>query len=201
MGATFTILTVCTANVCRSPLAEAVLTQWAGTHPEVAVTVGSAGVDAEPGQPMCPQSAALAHPGDPSAATHQARELTADLLAGADLVLVADRTHRSAAARLAPRCRPRLFTLTQAADLAEAVAAHLQRGELPEGAPSLPTVPEERLRWLVAEMDAARGVRAGLPDEADDIPDDHGQHPHEATLQQVRAAAARIAAAMNTVLG
>jgi hypothetical protein len=49
-------------------------------------------------------------------------------------------------------------------------------------------------------MDAARGVRAGLPDDADDIPDDHGQHPHEAPLQRVADSTAPPAAAMDAAL-
>ena len=193
---TFTILTVCTANVCRSALAEALIRQWADAHPAAGVSVSSAGVDAEPGLAMCPQAREFQKPAHP----HAARRLESADLERADLVLVADRTHRAAAARLAPSTRPRLFTMTQAAGLAELVAATIRAGALPEGAPPLPSHATARLNWLIAEMDAARGTRAGLPEAADDIDDDHGWHAHDATLARVAEATGLLTAAMATVL-
>lgn len=187
--APFRILVICTANVCRSPLAADVLRR--GT---ILTEVTSAGTDAEPGERMCRQSATRAATID-----HRARPLTPDLLADADLVLALDRTHRAAAARLAPQCRPRTFTLRQAAALAEHVAATLDGGQLPEGAPPLPSEPRERLTWLVAELDAARALLAGWPEGREDIPDDHGAPDHSATLDDVAVTAGRLAAALTAV--
>ena len=190
----FRILVVCTANVCRSPLAERVLLrELAGTD----VVVTSAGTHAEPGDPMCPGSAGWLGV-DPT--THAARELDRDLLRDADLVLAADRTHRGACARLAPDCRPRLFTVRQAAGLASYVAACTADGRLPDGAPPLPESPGERLRWLVGEMDAARGLLPARPEEADDIADRHGPAPHADVFAEVDEATTEIGRAMRTCL-
>lgn len=201
------ILVVCTANVCRSPLAADVLRR--GT---TGTRITSAGIDAVPGEPMCAQSAACAHDHDPqpdeaaatateTAAGHRATPLTADLLADADLVLVLDRTHRAAAARLAPACRPRMLTLRQAAAIAGQIASTVSQGDLPDGAPALPASPQDRLAWLVAELDAGRGTLAGWPEGREDIPDDHGTQDHRATLDDVARTAEALAVALTAVAG
>jgi len=100
-----------------------------------------------------------------------------------------DRTHRSAAARLLPSCRSRLFTLKQAALLADLVAQQLGSGDAPLGSPPLPKDPQDRLQWLVEEMDAARGALAGVSEEELDIIDEHGPQDHAKTLIAVRDAA------------
>ena len=131
MSDPFEVLVVCTANVCRSPLAERVIgTRFAdaahdGRIHDHLLLLRSAGTDAEPGDPMCPQSAALVHyvPQE-----HRARLIQPRLLASAGLIVTADRYHRGECARMWPECRPRLFTLTQAAALAEIVAGSVRPG-------------------------------------------------------------------------
>ena len=57
------VLVVCTANICRSPMAEALLRAWLSHHaPTVAadVAVASAGVRARPGDPAAPHMMAIA---------------------------------------------------------------------------------------------------------------------------------------------
>lgn len=194
----FTILIVCSANVCRSPLTAQLLQRWAREQGlQRSVHVQSAGVAAFPGEPMCPQAAAYAG-ADPLA--HTARELAAGMLIDADLILTADRVHRGAAARLVPQCRSRLFTLRQAAGLADALRASLAAGALPEGAPPLPEGTVERLEWLVREMDAARGLLAARPEDDDDVPDRHGLAPHAETFDAITAAVADLTGAVDTCL-
>lgn len=154
--------------------------------PILAVEVGSAGTHAELGEAMCPQGAAIAEV-DPR--DHEARLLTADLLVTADLIVTADRMNRAACARLDPACRPRLFTWTQAVVLAEQTVRDLSQGSVPEGAPRVPDDPNDRLRWLVEEMDASRGTLAGWSEEDLDIADVHYVDDHSATLQPVVDAA------------
>jgi len=193
------VLVVCTANICRSPLAERLIaTQLAddlgvGLNPASFVLVRSAGTYAEPGDPMCPQSAARLGV-DPM--VHRARLVQAGVLATADLVVTADRGHRGVCARTWPECRPRLFTLTQAAALADQIAASLATGVIPQGAPPMPEGAGERLRWLVSEMDAARGSLAGIPDGYEDIVDNHVSADHALTLAQTEKAAVTLAEAM-----
>ena len=98
----YRITTVCTGNICRSPMAEHLLRaalQDAGLE---GVDVDSAGTsDWEIGRPMDPRAAELLtrHGLDPS--HHVARQFTAEDFAGTDLVLALDTDHFGALRRMA----------------------------------------------------------------------------------------------------
>jgi len=182
------VLSICTANECRSPLAAAIIQRtWVIYGPvDAPLICASAGVEALAESPWCEQSAEVAQA---DANGHRSRELQVDDLESATLVLAMDRTQRAIAARLQPSVRPRLFTLVQAALLAEHVGSSLKWNGPAAGAPSLPSGTSERIQWLVAEMDAARGALAGMGDEALDITDVHGMDDHRAGLERVRTSA------------
>lgn len=115
-----TILAVCTENVCCSPYIERVLrSELVGTD----IVVSSAGTHALVGSaidgPVAERLAAVG--ADPTA--FSARELSADLVAGADLVLCASRAHRSAVVRLSPVALRRTYAMADFSDLAARVAA------------------------------------------------------------------------------
>ncbi|MGY5763667.1 low molecular weight protein-tyrosine-phosphatase [Brachybacterium sp. DNPG3] len=92
---TVRVLTVCTGNICRSPMAELLLRralEQEGLAEKVAVA--SAGTTRwEVGNPIDPRAGALlaAHGIDSSA--HVARAATREELAAADLVLALDHDH------------------------------------------------------------------------------------------------------------
>ena len=115
------LLVVCSANVCRSPLAELLLRR--GLEGVSGVRVGSAGVAASDGARMC--TLAGAQHDDASwretVAAHRSRRVTDGLLQLATLVLAADRDVRSDVVRATPEIRNRVFTLRDAARLVEAV--------------------------------------------------------------------------------
>jgi protein-tyrosine phosphatase len=97
------IAMVCLGNICRSPMAEAVarsLLEQAGLAFEIeVVSYGTAGY--HEGEPADPGAvAALRRRGWP-AGGHRARQLRAADVAAADVVAVADRANRRAAAELA----------------------------------------------------------------------------------------------------
>ena len=152
----FRVLVVCAANVCRSPLAELLL-HWTLADAGLAalIEVGSAGTEAEVGEPMCGGAARWVHH-----AGYRSAALTAELLAEADLVLAADHATAAACAILQPGCRARLFTLTQAAILAEALTARVDGGVPVEGAPPMPSDRSERLGWLASISAGLIGVLA-----------------------------------------
>lgn len=83
------VLTVCTGNICRSPLAEAYLRQ---TCPDLRVS--SAGLHAVVGHDVDTQSAEAAAHHNITLAPHSARQFTTDIGRENDLILVLDSGHR-----------------------------------------------------------------------------------------------------------
>ncbi|MDJ0323904.1 low molecular weight phosphatase family protein [Cryobacterium sp. PH31-AA6] len=112
---TFSILTVCSGNICRSPLAEQLLRVGLAAWPEV--ELASAGTIGLTGQGMPPQAADLSRHfgGDPS--NHVAQVLTEEHLATADLVFAMSREHRRAIVELVPRAIRYTFTIREFARL------------------------------------------------------------------------------------
>jgi protein-tyrosine phosphatase len=166
--ARFSVLTVCTGNLARSPISAQLLA--ARTRQIPAVVVTSAGTRAHEGDPMTTQAAdiSLRYGGEP--AGHRATELTAGEIAGADLVLTATRQHRAAAVTLVPRAARYTFTLRQFARLVSSL-------DLAEVAPSEPSptgqfTDVDCLKALVAAAASHRGFLPPLanPDD-DDIED------------------------------
>jgi protein-tyrosine phosphatase len=108
------VLVVCTGNVCRSPYLERRLRhELFGTG----IDVSSAGTGALVGHDMDAGTRNLLQHNGIDTRGFTARELTADLVAGADLVITAAREHRAAAARLHPPAMARTFTLRDLGDL------------------------------------------------------------------------------------
>lgn len=156
MNEPFRILVVCVGNVCRSPLAERLLTaRLAGASGDFSVS--SAGTHGLNGQPMDPTAAAelVRLGGDPSGFV--AARVTQDDVASADLVLAATQRVRGQVLQLAPAALRRTFTVRELALL-------LSRAEVAGEAAELV---EHASRW--------RGTLAGT-DPADlDLPDPIGR--------------------------
>ena len=147
------ILTVCTGNICRSPLAETVLAARL-TDPDV--RVHSAGTQALVGHGMPEEARRLAehHGADPARiAAHQAQLLTEALVDDADLVLAMSAEHSTAALRLSPRRLHRTFTVREFARL----AATLDDGVLRSVARGAGTA-RSRFAALVQAVSDQRGV-------------------------------------------
>jgi protein-tyrosine phosphatase len=106
------ILVVCTANRCRSPLADFWLTDRVAGR-GLPWTVASAGVAARTGDVVeADVVSALAEIGV-VATQRPVRRLDAGTASGAGLVLTAERAHRSAVLRAAPALVGRVFTLLE----------------------------------------------------------------------------------------
>lgn len=123
----FTILLVCTANICRSPMAEHLLRGALEAAPASSgrprFQLSSAGVRGWDNASMDPAAAAELRRlgGDPSA--FRSRSFTASQAEGADLILTATVEHRRHVLREAPRTLRRTFTLLEFAHLVSAVGA------------------------------------------------------------------------------
>ena len=187
----FSILLVCTGNICRSALAErlgrAVLDE-ALDRAAADIRVTSAGTRAVVGSAMHPHSALVlagygAEPGD-----FRARQLTEAHPAEADLILTMTRAHRSDVLAVAPRALVRTFTLREAAALLAVVGDDAEfAGE----------AFVDRARGLVAALAAARSRRQGSAD--DDVRDPIG-HPVEVHQEAGEAIAAALLPLLHRLL-
>ncbi|MFD5213443.1 low molecular weight phosphatase family protein [Microbacterium sp. NPDC058345] len=158
------ILTVCTGNICRSPLAETVL---ATRLADLDLRVHSAGTQALVGHGMPTLARELAERnGVPPvrAGGHKARLLTESLLQDADLVLTMSAQHSTTAVQLVPRRLHRTFTLREFARL----AATLDDGALHEAAKDAGN-PRSRFSALVRLVSDQRGVAPRAVDDEDVI--------------------------------
>ncbi|MGW1988784.1 arsenate reductase/protein-tyrosine-phosphatase family protein [Embleya sp. NPDC001921] len=124
---TASILVVCSGNICRSPVVEAMLRHRL-TGSALPAEVSSAGTIDWNARPMADNSVlVLVEYGiDPGA--HRSRKLTVDLLRTADVVIGMTREHQWAVEALAADALPRTFLLGELVRLGEKFGP---RGELP----------------------------------------------------------------------
>jgi protein-tyrosine phosphatase len=163
------VLLVCTANICRSPVAARLLAGRLGPS----IEFESRGTKAVPGAGMCEVSAnwAMMNGGDADRG-HVARQLELSDIRAATLILTATQRHRARVIELRPSAQVRTFTLAQAARIVQWRGPAVRSEMLVDA--GLP----DRLLWLAEELDAYRGsaARPG-PESADDLPDPHRPDP------------------------
>ncbi|MGE8451631.1 MAG: low molecular weight protein-tyrosine-phosphatase [Pseudomonadales bacterium] len=105
-----TVLVVCIGNICRSPMAEALLKQ---ALPEANVV--SAGLGALVGQPADPHAVALMGGEGLDISGHRARQLNRAIATQADLILVMDNPQKQEIQRQYPATTGRVFRLGELA--------------------------------------------------------------------------------------
>ena len=86
------IIVVCVGNICRSPMAEALLRNALRGQEEI--TVESAGLGALVGHPASEFAVELMQERGIDISSHRAQQLTPDLVSKADLILVMESGHR-----------------------------------------------------------------------------------------------------------
>jgi len=102
------ILVVCIGNICRSPVAEALLKQGlAGTNKKVS----SAGISAMVGDGADPSSIELMAAKNVDFTNHVARQLDKTMLSQAELILVMEQSHIEAITKIAPEARGKTMLL------------------------------------------------------------------------------------------
>ena len=89
------ILLVCTGNICRSPLAAALLERALGERAAEGITVSSAGTGAWDGAPVSEGAYLVGLERGLDLSGHRARLLTRELVERADLILTMARHHRA----------------------------------------------------------------------------------------------------------
>jgi protein-tyrosine phosphatase len=146
------ILVLCTGNVCRSPIAEALLRAALRARlGEGAPAVTSAGTAGWEGSGAMPESVAAAAEHGVDISDHSARRLVAEHVQGADLIVGMAAEHRDALAMSVPGAASRTFTLKELVRLLEALPESLHESQVEES-------PGARLAARVAEADALRAT-------------------------------------------
>lgn len=102
------ILVVCVGNICRSPMAEALLTQRLGDR---GIHVASAGIGAMVGYPADPLAAELLAARGLDLSAHRARQLEAEHIGKFDLILVMENWHKREIEVAFPQARGRVFRI------------------------------------------------------------------------------------------
>ena len=175
------VLAVCTGNISRSPAVEHLLRAGLGGS----AVVRSAGVRAVVGAPVDPPVAAWLAAAGVGVDGFAARQLAPAMVAEADLVLALTRDHRSRVVDLVPAAVRRTYTLREFARILQSVDASAQ-GD----------TPGERLRSLLPQVAAGRGLLPRRPAGADDVRDPYGYG-----AAAYRQALAEIQAAVGAILG
>jgi protein-tyrosine phosphatase len=151
------ILVVCTGNICRSPMGEAMLRRALKKY-GIEAQVSSAGT-MRWARPPTAEAIAVMDEHGLDLRTHESRPLSAEILASTDLVLGMTRTHVNVAATQGDDgVASRTFLIGEAARLALVIG---------------PREPEESIRDWVARLDGARDVPRGRA--ADEVADPVGE--------------------------
>jgi protein-tyrosine phosphatase len=160
------LLLVCTANICRSPMAQYALLaglqrRWGPAAD--AVEVSSAGTHALDGAPIAEHAAALLTGRGIDVEGFRSRRLHTDLVEAADLVLAVTRAHRALVVEIRPGAAAYAFGLREFAWLLEEVPPEAVTGA------DLPA----RIASLTALARGQRGAR--LSDRDLDLADPYGR--------------------------
>ncbi len=172
----FSVLFVCTGNICRSPSAELLFAARVGALAiPVPITVASAGTSGLSGHDMDAPSAFAVREYGIDTSHHVARRVTPAMVNDADLILTADSGQRSTILQAQPLVFRRTFTLREFGRLGAALR------------PLTGEVTAHALHDRVAEVADQRGIVEPGPPGSDDIGD-----PLGGGIDVARATVARI---------
>jgi protein-tyrosine phosphatase len=182
------ILTVCTGNICRSPLTERLLRSgldglWGPAAADV--LVHSAGTRAMVGRPMVAETESRLVDRGGAATGFLARQLETPMTRSATLVLALTRAHRAAIVEEHPVAARYTFTLREIARLVADLGPADIAGD----------TAAERVHGLASAAARRRGMVPPVPAEDDDVVDPYGGGAARHDL-----AAAQIAPAVGELL-
>jgi len=195
------VLAVCAANVCRSPVISFLMARELSTlgAPDGSV-FASAGASARGGVAVCHtmRSRLAAQPGwSQFTEGYRSVRLAPEHIDAAELILTATAAERGAVALLMPSARTRTFTLLEAVALAE----HARASGAATATLDLSAVAElmNEQRGLVEPPRPSRWRREE-PGAVFDIPDAHTTRArHERVLRTIEAATSRLGAVVRAL--
>ncbi|GAA3558462.1 hypothetical protein GCM10022419_043850 [Nonomuraea rosea] len=139
----FRILLVCTANICRSAMAE-VIAKAMLRSAAFPVATESAGVRAMTGHPMAPHAISALGKLGLDGRAHRARPLDLGLVRSANLLLTMEAGHAAVAIGLDPEAARKTFTLPEFAGLAAGAGHRRYRSDTAERARAIVESAAER---------------------------------------------------------
>lgn len=193
----FEILTVCTGNICRSPLGEQLLRARLAPFGVVVTSAGTHGLSSAP---MTPEAARLAVSlgiTDEDAAAHRSRYLTERMLDAPALIFAMTRDHRRAIVQLSPRRMRSTFTIREFARLSSSMTTE----QLAEAA--VGTDATARVRAMATAVAMQRGlVPPPANPEDDDVIDPYGRSwaTYQRSAAELEPAVDAVVRAVNAAL-
>lgn len=158
------VLFVCTGNICRSALGERLLARKLSSL-NTALSLSSAGTHALLGGAVPQEIIDFAASKNTNFAGHNPQDLTAAKIDSADLILTAERSHRSEVVSLSPRASAKTFTIKQFARLCDEFDSYVQSGEISLAEPISPAD-------LISEIADFRSIASPIDEAAsDDVAD------------------------------
>lgn len=158
------ILTVCTGNICRSPVAERLLQAGLDQAVPGGFVVTSAGTHAMVGDPIQPPSADIVRTFGGNAEGFAARQLTNKILRGVDLVLTMTSGHRGEVLQLDASLLKRTFTIREFARMLDVLDDRATPGA--QGATGARAAPNEATHDGGDLLAANAALWRGLPARA-----------------------------------
>lgn len=159
----FHVLIVCTANLCRSPMAQFMLVKALAGDPVLAAAwrIDSAGTHASEGFRMHPLAESVLSERNVAYGPFHTQRLDVEAINASDLILTATREHRRWAVGLVPSSVRRTLTIRQ-------------MGRLAMASPGLFASGPDRGARLLANLPVARSVAVPVQPEDDDLADPMG---------------------------
>ncbi|OXN00719.1 arsenate reductase/protein-tyrosine-phosphatase family protein [Bifidobacterium vansinderenii] len=183
------IVTFCTGNICRSPMAEYLMRHELHRRgiSDDTIRLASAGTLRLDSRPIDPQCRALLAKDGIDASTHRSTPLTPDIAEQADLFLCFEERHIERLTMDAPAASRKTFLITDFANICDMLR---ERGDLPKA------TPEESLSTIRMNAPLLRPMLPE-PEEIDDPyqldPEDY-ERAHTMIKQSVNSIVSALAA-------
>lgn len=173
------ILTVCTGNICRSPVAERLLQAGLDQVLPGGFEVRSAGTRAMVGSPIQPLSADIVRMYGGTDKAFAARQLTARILRDTDIVLTMTSKHRGEVLQLDASLLKRTFTIREFARMLEALEERDAAAEPSDAAASAEKASDAGTLWrgLSARLASVRHLALAADSADNEVIDPYKRGP------------------------